>query len=140
MLGVSLIYINPSLAIFLSNKKRIQVRISKKEKMKLSILSLLFILLSTSFATGQTLPTDKRTGKIVYTDVILFDTLTASKAYTQMLDFVKNNPAKNSNIQSDEKQKVITFTTINNASPQYPNEIGYLKSDCLLYTSDAAEE
>ena len=49
-----------------------------------------------------------------------------------MLDFVKNNPAKNSNIQSNEKEKLITFTTINNASPQYPNEIGYLKSDVVL--------
>ena len=123
---------NPSLAKFLPKKKRIQVRISKKEKMKLSILSLLFVLLSTSFAVGQSLPTDKKTGEIVYTDVILFDTLTASKAYTKMLDFVKGNPTKNSNIQSNEKQKLITFTTINNASPQYPNEIGYLKSDVVL--------
>ena len=100
--------------------------------MKLSILSLIFALLSTNFAIGQSLPTDKRTGEIVYTDVILFDTLIASKAYTQMLDFIKNNPKKNSNIQSDDQQRVITFTTINKASHLYPNQIGYVKSDVVL--------
>ena len=100
--------------------------------MKLSILSLLFVILSASFAIGQSLPTDKKTGKIVYSDVILFDTLIASKAFKHMLAFVKNNPTKNTNIQSNEKQKVITFTTINNASTQYPNKMGYLESNVIL--------
>ena len=100
--------------------------------MKQSLLSLLFVLLSMNFAISQSLPMDKKTGEIVYTDVILFDTLTASKAFTQMLEFVKSNPKKNSNIQFDDKLKVISFTTINNASAQYPNKIGYLKSDVVL--------
>jgi len=100
--------------------------------MKLSILPLLFVLLNINFALGQSLPTDKKTGEIVYTDAILFDTLSASKAYTQMLDFLKSNPKKNSNIQSDDRKRVITFTTLNNASQLYPNKIGYVKSDVVL--------
>ena len=100
--------------------------------MKLSQIILFFILANTNFAIGQNLPIDKTTNEIVYTDLILFDTLTADTAFTQMLNYVNSAPNRNSNIQANNNRLLITFTTTNNSYSKFPKEFGQIECDVVI--------
>jgi hypothetical protein len=99
--------------------------------MKISLL-IIFIIANTNFVTGQNLPIEANTNEVVYTDLILFDTLTADTAFTQMLNYVNSNPNQNVKIQSDRTQRLITFTNINTAYSNFPDKFGQIECDVVV--------
>jgi len=96
------------------------------------ILCIIFELTFVGFAISQNLPTDKNTNEIVYTDLILFDTLNPDTAFIHMINALNKYPKKNKNLQSDNKKLLITFTTINTSYSKFPDEFGEIECDVVI--------
>ncbi|MEM9921211.1 MAG: hypothetical protein AAF990_24130 [Bacteroidota bacterium] len=75
---------------------------------------------------------DEKTGEVVYTDLVLFDTLTPDTAFLQMLNYVRSDSIRNKNIQANSDRSLITFTTVSSAYSEFPDRFGEILCDVVI--------
>lgn len=100
---------------------------------RITIVLLTFFMLFYVGATkSQNLPIDEQTGAVVYTDVIVFDTLDINLSFLRMLNYVNSMPNNYINVESDTNRLIIRFRQISGAYSKGLDEFGQIESDIVI--------